>query len=273
MIKLFSRRILTTPLIGIALVAMLAAACTSDDPSSQQTGGGYFTGAQLESMARAGALNYGASQGTGVHVTGTGKVSAMPDLAVLSMGVEAMERTVAEARTVAAQAMEGMIARLNALGVDNSDIRTSFFNIQPQYQYFEREQTLTGYRVTNTLTVEIRDLDLVGPVIDGAVEAGGNATRINNVSFTIEDGRALADRARTLAVQDAVSKAGQYADAADFKLGNVVFITEFGGNVYPVEESRFLDAAVSSEGSLPPTQILAGELDVTVSVQVVFGIE
>ena len=270
MIKLFSRRMLAAPLLGIALVAMLAAACTNDGTGAAGTG---LTGAQLESLARAGALNYGASQGSGVHVTGTGKVSAMPDLAVLSMGVEAMEPTVAEARTVAAQAMEGMIARLNALGVDNSDIRTSFFNIQPQYQYFEREQTLTGYRVTNSLTVEIRDLDLVGPVIDGAVEAGGNATRINNVSFTIEDGKALADRARTLAVQDAVSKAGQYADAADFKLGNVLFVTEYGGNVYPVEESRFLDAAVSSEGSLPPTQILAGELDVTVSVQVVFGIE
>jgi uncharacterized protein YggE len=270
MIKLFSRRMLAAPLIGIALVAMLAAACTNDGTGTGATG---LTGAQLESLAHAGALNYGTSQGSGVHVTGTGKVSAMPDLAVLSMGVEAIEPTIAEARTVAAQAMEGMIAQLNALGVDDNDISTSYFNIQPQYQYFEREQTLTGYRVTNTLTVEIRDLDLVGPVIDGAVEAGGNATRINNVSFTIEDGRALAEQARTLAVQDAVNKAGQYADAADFKLGNVVFITEFGGNVYPMEEARFMDGAVASQSSLPPTQILAGEMDVTVSVQIVFGIE
>lgn len=273
MIKLFSRRVLTAPLIGIALVATLAAACTADGTGSTQTGGTGLTGAQLESLARAGALTYAASQGTGVHVTGTGKVSAMPDLAVLSMGVEAMEPTIAEARTVAAQAMENMIDRLHALGVDDSDIRTSFFNIQPQYQYFEREQTLTGYRVTNTLTVEVRDLDRVGPVIDGAVEAGRNATRINNVSFTIEDGSALADQARTLAVQDAVSKAGQFAEAADFTLGNVIFITELGGNTFAREEARSADGAISSQSALPPTQILAGEMDVTVSVQVVFGIE
>jgi len=261
---------LAASLIGIALVAMLFVACTNDGTGNGGTG---FTDAQLGSLARAGAVTYGASQGTGVHVTGTGKVSAMPDLAVLSMGVEAMEPTAAEARTVAAQAMEGMIVRLNALGVDDNGIRTNYFNIQPQIKYFEREQTLIGYRVTNTITVEVRDLDLVGPVIDGAVEAGGNAIRINSVSFTIEDGRALAEQARTLAVQDAVSKARQYADAADFKFGNVLSITESGGSVYPMEEARFMDRAVASQSSLPPTQILSSEMDVTVSVEVVFAIE
>ena len=273
MIKLLSRRALAVPLIVIALVAMLAAACTTDDTGNPQTGATGLTGAQLESLAQAGAVSYNVSGGTGVHVTGTGKVSAMPDLAVLSLGVEAIEPTVVEARTVAAQAMESLVARLRSLGVDESDIRTSFFNIQPQYQFFEREQRLTGYRVTNQLTVEIRDLDLVGPVIDGAVEAGGDASRINSVSFTIEDGSALADEARTLAVQDAVSKAGQFAEAADFTLGNVLFITELGGNVFPREELRFADGAVSSQSSLPPTTIIAGEMDVTVSVQMVFGIE
>jgi uncharacterized protein YggE len=272
MFKLFSRRTLAAPLMGIALVSMLAAACTAD-ATGTQTGGPSLTGSQLDPLARSGALTYSASQGTGVHVTGTGKVSAMPDLAVLSIGVEAMEPTVAEARAVAAQAMENMVARLKSLGVDDSDLRTNFFNIQPQYQYFEREQKLTGYRVTNTLTVKIRDNDRVGLVIDGAVEAGGNATRINNVSFTIEDGSALAGQARTLAVQDAVSKAGQFAEIADFKLGNVIFITELGGNTFARETVRFLDAAASSEGASPPTQIIAGEMDVTVSVQVVFGIE
>lgn len=134
----------------------------------------------------------------------------------------------------------------------------------------EFERVLIGYQVTNTLTVKVRDLDNMGGIIDGVTDAAGDLTRINRVSFTIEDTKPLQAQAREEAIADMLAKANDMARLAGVELGNLVFLTETGGGV-PQSFARG-EAAPAFGFANQSTSILAGELDVNVNVQGVFDI-
>ena len=259
---------------GLAVLALVAAACAGDGASAGGTNGG-IDAAQLESLARSLGLPPNIIGGsTGIHVTGAGTASATPDIAVLSLGVEGQARTVAEANAIAANAIAAILATLRGSGVADEDMETQHFSIQPQYS-FDRNtgvQTLTGYRVTNSLVVTLRDLDSVGAIIDGAAAAGGDATRINSIGFQVEDGVALEEEARVLALADAVAKADLFAEATGVSRGKLVFITEASFQQFARAEAVFsMDLAAA--GAQAPTEILAGDFDVRVNVQAVFAID
>lgn len=135
----------------------------------------------------------------------------------------------------------------------------------------EFERVLIGYQVTNTLNVKVRDLDNMGNIIDGATEAAGNLVRINRVSFTIEDTKPLQTEAMEEAIADLLTKANAMAELAGVELGKLVFLTESGGGV-PQSFARFESASAFGSAGGQSTSILAGELDVNVSVQGVFAI-
>ena len=263
-------------LVGLLALALVAAACGSDDDDNGVGGLALsgLTANQLESLAAQaqGFFPGGFVQGSGINVTGRGQVTAVPDLAVLSLGVEATADTVAEARDIAATAMSAIADVLEEQGVAERDIQTQFFSIQPEYSFTERTRVLEGFRVVNTLTVKVRDLDNIGPIIDGAAEAGGDVTRINSISFTLENGAELEDEARALAIQDAVAKAQQFADETGVTLGKLQFITETTAPRFA--QVPRLEAAVFDQGiALPPTPISVGETQVTVTVQASYAID
>ncbi len=135
----------------------------------------------------------------------------------------------------------------------------------------EFERVLIGYQVTNTLTVRVRDLDNMGGIIDGVTDAAGNLTRVNRVSFTIEDTKPLQNEAREEAIADMLAKANAMARLAGVELGNLVYLTESGGAV-PQSFARLESAAAFGFAADQSTTILAGEMDVNVNVQGVFGI-
>ena len=263
---------------ALAAVALVVAACSDDGLTVGGTTGGGATGgidaAQFESLARSLGLSPSFVGGnTGIHVTGAGTASASPDIAVLSLGVEGQARTVAEANAIAADAIAAVLSVLRAAGVADEDMETQQFSIQPEYS-FDRNtgvRSLTGYRVTNALTVTLRDLDAVGSIIDSAAAAGGDATRINSIGFRVEDGVALEAEARQLALEDAVAKADLFAQATGVSRGKLVFITEASFPQFARAEAVFMDAGIP--GAPAPTEILAGDFDVRVSVQAVFAID
>ena len=262
--------------VALSAVALVAAACAGGDgPGSGSVPGVGLDAAQIQELARSMGLSPGIinSGGTGIHVTGVGTASAQPDIAVLSLGVEGMAPTVAEANAIAAEAISGMLSVLRAAGVTDDDMETRQFSIQPEYS-FEREggRKLIGYRVTNTLLVTVRDLDGVGNIIDRAAAAGGDATRINSISFQVEEGTALEEQARLLALEDAVAKADLFAAQTGVTRGKLVFITETSFPQFPRTEAFALDARVAGAPAAP-TEILAGEFDVRVCVQAVFAID
>lgn len=134
----------------------------------------------------------------------------------------------------------------------------------------QRESVIIGFQVSNQLTVRLRELDSIGEVIDEVTAAGGDLIRFQGLNFTIEDPETLQDQARTAAIEDVMAKANQVASLTGVKLGKLVHISETSGQVRTpslgMERAAF---AVQSA----PTPIKAGELEVTVTVQALYGIE
>ncbi len=211
----------------------------------------------------------GNEEQTGISVSGLGSAFGQPDVAMLSLGVDAEADTVAEARANAAKAMDAMLAALKEGGVADDDIQTTRFNVEPRYDYRNDKRELIGFAVTNLVTAKIRNIDDVGELIDGALTAGGDLARIDYLSFTIDDPSALEDEARKEAMDDARSRAETLAEAAGVKLGAPRSISEGGGPV-PIEMGA-ADARLLAEEAETPIEL--GELEVQVSVQVVYGLE
>ena len=251
-------------MLGVA--AMVAAACTSDDSDVAPTAAPPAPAPVVVQESATG------SQQTGIWVDGTGAVSAAPDVADLSFGVETRADTVADARAEAASAMDAVIASLGTSGVAGDDIRTTHFSIQPVTVYEEGprgDQTpkIVGYRVSNFATARIRDLSAVGGIIDAAA-AGGDAVRINGIGLAVDDPQPLEVEARKLALEDATAKAEQIASVMNVTLGDPVYISQYGGAPRVARES--VAFALSADASTP---ISGGQQEIRVGVQVVFAIE
>ena len=216
---------------------------------------------------------------SGIWVTGQATLEIPADIAQVSIGVESRETTVAEARQNAAEAMDSVLAAISAHGVADDDVVTSYFNIQPQTIWIEvtdsigrhSEPRIIGYIVNNTVQVTVRDIDNLGDVVDTAATAGGDLIRINSIRFTVDDPSVFGEQIREMAAADAMAKADLYARLMGVTLGPVVYLTELGNSVpmaraAPVAEMAAMDVAFAR------TPISAGDVNLSVSVQVVFAI-
>ena len=209
---------------------------------------------------------------TGISVNGHGSVVVVPDIAVLALGVEVTAPTVAAARSGAAAAMKAVRSSLDANGIGGDDIKTLSFNIQPRYQHRRDEQPeITGYTVANRVSVKVRDLDSVSKVLDDATEAGGDATRINGISFAVDEPEQYESAARKLAVEHARKRAEELADLAGVRLGVALSISESGASI-PIAE-RGYERAMLMSADAPRTPISPGETEIALSVSIVYKIE
>jgi len=209
-------------------------------------------------------------QSIGIHVTGTGKISVVPDVAVLSLGVQAQKNTVAEAQQEAADAMDAIMAVLDDYNIDEEDIQTQQLSIQPVYRWDDGEQTLLGYSATNTLSVKIRDIDDTGDIIDAAAAAAGDYLRINNISFTVDEQETYLEDVREEAMKDAEVKAKQLADLGDVKLGKPIYIAESDGSIPQVVYRDYAEGAATPDAVKTP--VSPGEIEVSLTVQVTYSI-
>ena len=216
-----------------------------------------------------GVSNYN-SQQAGIWVSGEGKITAAPDVAILNVGIQAQETDVAQAQSEAAAAMDKLMTALTDGGIAKKDIQTTNFSIQPVTKWDDsKQQSITiGYIVTNMVTVKVRKLDQTGPIVDAVAVAGGNLTRVNGISFTIDDPASYYTQARTKAVADAKSKAQQLADNAGVKLGKLTYITESNNSPGPIYRTDIAPAAKDA-GSTP---ISVGTLDIVTDVQLAYAI-
>jgi uncharacterized protein YggE len=205
----------------------------------------------------------------GINVTGQGKVTGRPDVLQVNLGVSVLRPTVDQATADAASLGAAVIDALKADGVAEEDIQTANYSIYPEYDWSGETQRLLGYRVANEVRVKIRDLDRAGEIIDAATAAGGDATMVNGLSFSIEDNAELLQMARTAAWNDAEAKARQLGQLAGIELGAATSITEsINYETPPIYYERDMAAA----GESVPTPIEAGTQEVTVVVQVTFSI-
>ena len=211
-------------------------------------------------------------QNTGIWVSGEGKVSAVPDIAILSLGVEAQADSVSEAHRQAASAMTAVLAELDRFGIAEKDIKTQHFSIVPLRRWSDKEgrEVLIGYRVTNVVTAKVREMERVGAIIDAVAVAGGDLTRIDSIDFTVDEPSAYYDEARAKAMADAAAKAGQLAEMAGVKLGKPTYIVENTSYPYPIYRQDFYEKAAAAPAMETP--ISAGEMEISLSVQVAYAI-
>ena len=232
-----------------------------------------LTGCEQGSTASGSISNLNISnQQTGIWVTGQGEVSVKPDIAIISLGIEAEDDSVASARNRAAAAMNDMMDTLTSNGIADKDIQTQYFNIQ-QVRTWDpdtQKSVVTGYSVTNTVTVTIRDIDKVGTIIDAVAEAGGDLTRINGINFSVDNPDEFYEEARKEAMIDARNKAEELAKQANANLGDVTFISE---NQYYAPVAKSATAMAYDEGAGYSTSISPGELDISLSIQVAYAIK
>ena len=208
-----------------------------------------------------------------IHVTGSGSVTGEPDIATLYLGVSVEKESVEAARETAASAMTAVIDSLKANGLAENDIQTENFSIYPQYDYTEEGRVLRGYRVNNTVSATVRDLESLSDIIDDATGAGGDIVVVNSIQFMIDDPTPLQAQARVLAVKNAEAKAQTLAEASGVTLGKPITITETTHTVGPpiaYAETAEFDA---DDGGRSSTPIQSGELTVTINITIAYEIE
>ncbi len=218
-------------------------------------------------MARAETLT--AQSSHSVTVVGEGTVSIEPDIATASIGVEVVRPTVREASAAAQSIMEDVQAALLAQNIDETDIQTRHFSI-----FAERfgpggllDEDEVRYRVSNTVTITIRDLESIGDVLDAAIDSGAN--NIYGVDFSLADPASVESEARAKAVTDAFDKAEELADLIGVGVGEVMGISEIigqGGGFFGGNFSR-MAAAEMGGGSGP---VSPGELSLTMQLQITY---
>lgn len=177
----------------------------------------------FSSPAEAGAAVKADQPRESVLVTGQGEASGKPDLLDANFAVETNASTVADALNRASAAATRMRDTLVRGGVAKADLQTSNVNISSTRK---DNGTVTGYSVNQGLSAKIRNLARAGGLLSAAIAAGGDAARLNGVSFAIEDDAALLVEARKKAFADARAKAALYAREAGRPLGRVVKVSE-----------------------------------------------
>ena len=199
---------------------------------------------------------------SGVLVDGLGRVAGTPDVLRVELGVEVKRPDVSSALFEASSTLGKVRAAVSKAGVADKDVQTTGLNVYPAY---DSKGRIDGYQVSEQVRVVLRDLGRAGRTIGAAVQAGGDAARLQGVSFSLEDNARLLAQARDAAFADARTKAERYADLAGRKLGVVQLVTETVSDPRPVAFATLAKAADSASQAVP---IDAGTSQVSVSVQV-----
>jgi len=207
------------------------------------------------------------SQGPLVELSVTETVKARPDLAEVSAGVTTNAPTAVAAMQANAKAMDAVVQRIKALGIDADDIQTTGINLGAQYDYNQstQRQVFRGYQASNRVSVILRDVDRTGPVLDALVAAG--ATDIGGPSFSIDDDSAPRAQARKAAFEKAQAQASEYARWAGHSGVRLLSISEAvnPGRPMPYEARGAVAQAVSKDTVVEP-----GLVGTSVTVTVTF---
>lgn len=201
-----------------------------------------------------------------IVVNGHGVVDGVPDMAMVSLGVEHDARTAKAAMAEVNAATAAVLDRLRRAGIEDRDMQTSDLSLQPIWNNASssvQKRHVGGFTASNMVRVRVRDLAAIGEVLDAVVADGAN--RFQGLQFGLQEPGPAQDEARRLAVADAMARAALLAEAAGVNLGPVQSISDDGGRAGDV---RQMDMMRSGAG----VPVMAGEVSVSASVSMVFGI-
>jgi len=204
----------------------------------------------------------------GLTAVGHAELKLKPDIAVINLGVVTQSRDQADAVRTNATRAAAVISALKGAGIAEKDIQTQFYGVQPQYDYTAQPPVLTGYQVTNSLQVTVRDLAKTGQVIDKITQVGAN--QINGISFDLADRTKAQGDALVMAVVMAKGKATGMAQAAGVTLGRLLSLTE--GTVAPVQPVFVATMRAEARAAQATTPVEAQQIVITADATAVYAI-
>ena len=277
----------------LAIVAMIGAAVTTLNLSADK----HESPATpvVEDNNANSDMNYCDTRSGGITVQGMGIVTIPANIGVIELGVDVIDNPLVDARSTAAATMQKVIDAIKEQGIAEDQIVTTRLNIQPETTWVEQEfdlgdgttelrgrPVIIGYRVSNRVRVEVDVAEMseedassiISSVIDASTTAGGDHVRIDSIYFKADESSESLDKARKLAVQDALHRAKIYADAFDVKVGTLLNASETVSSTPVYDDSLFAFAraeATSFDG--PSTPISTGDVEIRASITATLAIQ
>ncbi|OPJ57035.1 SIMPL domain-containing protein [Alkalithermobacter paradoxus] len=196
-------------------------------------------------------------------VQGKASVYARPDMATINIGVSTESKDAQLAQRENAVKSNKVVNDIKKLGIKEEDIRTISYSIDRKYEFIDNKQEFVGYEVRNIFRVTIRDLDLIGKVIDVSVQNGANI--VDSINFSLSKPDIYYKKALNEAAQDAKSKAREIARAFEVQLNRTpISITE---QSFGISRQETYSLKLASD----TTHIEAGQLEIVASMSVIFS--
>lgn len=220
-----------------------------------------------------------------LNVNGEGKIFVRPDIAMFTATVVSDSARVGDAQNQNTSHSNAIIDFLKKNNIQEKDIKTTNYSIQPQYRYDNRPPCLiisnksipcspgtslppriVSYQVHHSLEIRMRDLSKVDDILQGVVSAGAN--QVGSILFAVEDEKATMAKARKQAIDDAQAKALILARDLDVRITKITGFSESGGA--PIYYSRGLEAQSFDKGGAPAPQIEPGEQEIRSNVTITY---
>jgi uncharacterized protein YggE len=205
-------------------------------------------------------------------VSAEGKALVAPDVAEASFGTVTRGQDVGQIVDDNNRKINSAIEFVKSLGIETKDIKTAGYHLSPDYRYDPDtgESSITGYTITQTVVVKIREFTLIGDLVGGLPSRGIN--QIGGINFRVDEPEKFLGAAREEAIQKARAKAEAITRANGVRLGKLVSIGEFGGPP-PVPYFARQEAAFGGKGGdiVPPT-IEPGQEEIMVNVSLTFAL-
>lgn len=205
-----------------------------------------------------------------ITVSGDGKVYAKPDIALVNLGVSTTGATTADVITKNTDKMNAVMKAVKDLGVEEKDIQTTNYSLNPLYNYTEAAgRIFQGYKLEQDLQIKIRDFTKVGDILQQAVAKGANLT--SNLQFTIENPEQYREEARAKAITQAKINAQDLAKESGVSLGKLINVYE-NYNPYYSEMNKVAGLGVAPEAAPAPT-IQPGQQEIDVTINLTYRVE
>ena len=204
-----------------------------------------------------------------ISVSADAKVSATPDIAMLSFGVKTGRQPTAKAAmALVTKNMAAVLSAVKKLGVEEKDITTANFWLSPSYDYTSSGEIPRGFEVNQTLSVKVRDLDNVGDILTAATNAGAN--QAGSINFSIDNADALKADARTQAIAKAKAKAEVLAQSLGMHLGRITGFSEDGAySPRPMMMAKTMDMGMGGGGEAA-VPLPSGEQEIVSNVTITY---
>lgn len=212
-----------------------------------------------------------------INVSASGEAYVTPDVALVSFSLVSEGKDTQKIADDNNKKINAAIEAMKGFGIEEKDIKTSQYSLdpiysqQPSYSSQVFVPSIVGYRLSQSITVKIRDFSVISDVMAKLPSLGIN--RIHGLSFEIEDQEAALAQARTKAFAQAKEKAAHMAEETGVHLGRIMNVSEYNNSPYSYDKVMGMGGGASSAVSVTPPDIQPGDQKVSVNVSISYEIK